>query len=69
MYQYCSGNSHSMQFDNVKVLACNKNVRKRRLLESFYSDCNKDAINRYVHFSEIYKPIVNNSMSTINRGR
>ena len=66
VYQHCSRFNHSMQFDNAKVVINNERTRSRRYLESFHSFSNSHALNRYVEFSEIYKPIIKETISKIN---
>ena len=59
LYQHSNQHTHTMNFENVKILASEKNDSSRVLLESFYSASKgNSAINRSQQFSELYIPTI-----------
>ena len=48
-----------MSFDNAEVIISNSNVRPRRYIESFYNNCNPNALNRCIECTKIYNLLIN----------
>ena len=64
--QHCNDNNHTMDFDNVKIVNQNKNVRSRRFLEAFYSASNTNSFNRRMNFSDCYVPLLQDIIGNSN---
>ena len=47
-----------MDFDGAIILDSNKNVRPRKILESFYSKFNPNSFNRFNDVPDVYNNII-----------
>ena len=67
IYQHHSRVGHTMDWNNFKIIAVNKNQQKRQFIESAHSICNEDKLNRCKDLHPAYVPLINKLLCNNNR--